>query len=392
MINRNMFTDLGFSQRTRYARNICGDVFKYAKIDEEQRIAAVLSDGLGSGVKANIQASMTATMALKFATENMDMRRSAEIMMRALPVCQARHISYATFTLVDTSVNSGTHIVEMGNPRFVLLRNRIPMEIPYTEARSEKWENRDLRLYDFEIQLNDRLVFFSDGITQAGTGSKKYPMGWTADTCRQYLTDMIKTQPGISAHELADQVIREALRKEENYVAADDMTCAVFYFREPRRMLLFSGPPFDHSRDAQCAERFDSFNGDKIIAGGTSSEIISRELKRPLVLDADSLSSSAPPCSTMEGVDLVCEGMLTLTHAAELLESNSLCERFSPAGKMVEIFLRNDVITFLVGTRINEAYQEPRMSAELEFRRNIIQRIAKNLKDNFLKEINIEYI
>ena len=34
-------------------------------------LITVLSDGLGSGVKANIQASMCATMALEFTRENM---------------------------------------------------------------------------------------------------------------------------------------------------------------------------------------------------------------------------------------------------------------------------------------------------------------------------------
>jgi Stage II sporulation protein E (SpoIIE) len=392
MINQQLFTDIGFSQRTKHGQNICGDVFKYSQIPEEQRLVSVLSDGLGSGIKANIQASMCSTMALKFVTENMEMLHSADIIMQALPECQVRHISYATFTIVDTNLNRQTRIVEMGNPQFILLRNQVQVEIPYKELKSKKWENRDLRFYDFKIQVNDRLIFFSDGITQAGIGSNKYPIGWRADACGQYLAKTVKAKPELSAHELADCVIREALCKEKNYQPADDMSCAVFYFRKPRKMLLFSGPPFDHSRDAQCAKRFDSFAGDKIIAGGTSSEIIARELKKKITLDTISLSHNAPPISMMEGVDLVCEGVLTLTRVAELLEDNYHGDTFSPAGKMIEIFLRNDVITFLVGTRINEAYQDPGMSTELEYRRNIIKRIAKDLKENFLKEINIEYI
>jgi len=392
MIDQKLFIDMGISQRTKHGQEICGDVFKYSQIHGEQRLVAVLSDGLGSGVKANVQASICSTMALKFTSENMGMARSAEIIMQALPECQVRKISYATFTIVDTSLNRHTRIVEMGNPQFLLIRDNAPVEIPYKELKPEKWENRDLRFYDFKIQVNDRLVFFSDGITQAGIGTNKYPMGWKIDDCGEYLAKTVKNRPELSAHELADCTIREALCKEKNYQAADDMSCAVLYFRKPRTMLLLTGPPFERSRDAQCAKRFDSFAGDKVIAGGTSSEIIARELKKEIVLDTNSLSHDAPPCSVMEGVDLVCEGMLTLTRAAELLEGDYHDEAFSPARKMIEIFLRNDIITFLVGTRINEAHQDPRMSTELEYRRNIVKRIAKNLKENFLKEINIEYI
>jgi hypothetical protein len=266
------------------------------------------------------------------------------------------------------------------------------VELPFSELNPEAWENRALRIYDFKTEVNDRLLFFSDGISQAGTGSSRYPAGWQADEYIHYITETVKTKPDISAHELADRVIREALSKERNYKAADDMSCAVLYFRKPRAMLLLTGPPFEPSSDAYFAKRFDTFEGDKVIAGGTSSEIIAREMKRDVLPDLKSIAHNVPPASVMEGVDLVCEGMLTLTRVAELLENNYREEALSPARKMIEIFLRNDIITFLVGTRINEAHQAPRMSSELEYRRNIIKRIAGSLRDNFLKEINIEYI
>lgn len=392
MMNRKTFIDLGFCQNIKHGQNICGDVFKYAKIDEEQRIVSVLSDGLGSGVKANIQASMAATMALEFASENMEMLRSAEIIMQALPVCKVRNISYATFTLVDTSLNGHTRIVEMGNPRFILIRDKKSVEIPAREVAVEKWEKRDLRFYDFEMELNDRLIFFSDGITEAGTGSKNYPQGWQLAGCRDYLQRTITIKPEISAHELAGSVIREALRKETNYAAYDDMTCAALYFRKPHRMLVFTGPPYERERDAEYAKFFNNFEGEKVIAGGTSSEIISRELGKPIAFETATMNQSLPPSSQMDGVDLVCEGLLTLTHAAELLENKKLNERHSPAGRMIEIFMRNDIINFMVGTRINDALQSPGMTKKLDFRRNLVQRIAKVLEKDYLKQISIEYV
>ena len=98
------FVDLGFSQCRKHGEDICGDAFKFIKNMEDSRVVAVLSDGLGSGVKANILASMTATMALKFANELTGPRgilHAAEIMMDALPICQVRKISYATFTILN---------------------------------------------------------------------------------------------------------------------------------------------------------------------------------------------------------------------------------------------------------------------------------------------------
>jgi hypothetical protein len=59
---------------------------------------------------------------------------------------------------------------------------------------------------------------------------------------------------------------------------------------------------------------------------------------------------------------------------------------------MIEIFMRNDIINFMVGTRINDALQSPGMTRKLDFRRNLVQRIAKALEDDYLKQINIEYV
>jgi hypothetical protein len=54
--------------------------------------------------------------------------------------------------------------------------------------------------------------------------------------------------------------------------------------------------------------------------------------------------------------------------------------------------MRNDIINFMVGTRINDALQSPGMTRKLDFRRNLVQRIAKALEDDYLKQINIEYV
>jgi serine/threonine protein phosphatase PrpC len=387
-----LFVDLGFSQCQKHGQDICGDAFKFRKLPDEGRIIAVLSDGLGSGVKANILASMTATMAVKFVAENTEIQRSAEIMMSALPICQVRKISYATFTIVDTSLNGTTRIIEMGNPPFILVRYGKAMEVPFKEIESEKWTNRAIKVYDFKVKPNDRLVFFSDGISQAGIGSDAFPLGWRLHGCGQYLEELLANNSDLSAHELSDMLIREALRKEPDYLAGDDMTAAVMYFRKPRKMLLFTGPPFDRERDKECADIIDAYEGDIAICGGTTAEIIARELNREMTMDLNSATKDLPPTSDMEGVNLVTEGIFTLTRTAQYLEKGSGAGKNDPAGRLSELLLRNDIIEFLVGTRINEAHQDPNLPVDLEIRRNIVKRIADILKQQHLKEVTIKYV
>ena len=66
-----MFIDIACAQRKKYNQNAYGDYFTSGRFSNMNRVVAVLSDGLGSGIKANILACMTSTMLLKF-LENED--------------------------------------------------------------------------------------------------------------------------------------------------------------------------------------------------------------------------------------------------------------------------------------------------------------------------------
>ncbi|MDO4585633.1 MAG: serine/threonine protein phosphatase, partial [Planctomycetia bacterium] len=89
------FVEIECSQLIKYGQSACGDDFQWARLENEDRNIAVLSDGLGSGIKANLLANMTTTMALRFMKSNMAILQSAETIMDSLPVCEIRKISYA---------------------------------------------------------------------------------------------------------------------------------------------------------------------------------------------------------------------------------------------------------------------------------------------------------
>ena len=97
----------------------------------------------------------------------------------------------------------------------------------------------------------------------------------------------------------------------------------------------------------------------------------------------------------MEGADLVTEGIITLGAVSEMLEHHGEIDTYTlkqnAATRMVNLFMESDRITFIVGTAINEAHQDPNMPIELDIRRNVVKRIAALLKDKFRKEIIIKY-
>ena len=59
--NTGFYIEVRCRQKNHEGERICGDVFLSERIKEENRIIAVLSDGMGHGVKANILATLTAT-------------------------------------------------------------------------------------------------------------------------------------------------------------------------------------------------------------------------------------------------------------------------------------------------------------------------------------------
>jgi len=388
----NLFKEVEVYQVRKAGEYVCGDAFLSHRDRESGRVVSVLSDGLGSGVKANILASMTVTMALKFAESELDMVRSAEIMMDALPVCAVRKIGYATFTVVDCRDNRTVRIVERGNPGFICIRDGRVLDPPCTELNSRHDDYRKLRVTEYVPQPEDRILFFSDGVTEAGMGSPIYKLGWRRSGVVEFVLKLLEEHPGLSARDMVRRVVQTAIRKEPAGRAGDDTTCAAVYMRKPRRTLVLSGPPFAAARDQEFARRVETFDGRKIICGGTSAEIVSRELSRPLQTPLLRGRSSLPPVSQMDGVDLVTEGILTLTEAHRMLESHKMPADANAATQLVELLRESDVIELVVGTRINEAHQDPSLPVDLEIRRNLLKRMKQVLEHDYLKEVNIQYI
>ena len=388
----SLYIEIGTAQQQKYGEDCFGDTVYSKKIPEERRIISILSDGLGRGVKANILSSMTARMAMTFVESNMELLHSSEVMMDALPICQIRKISYATFSVVDTQLDGKTRIFEMDNPPFMLIRDGKAVNVRYREISSEKWKERTINISQLTNQEEDRIILISDGVSQAGLGNRLYPLGWQRQGCLNFVLEKIRKNPHISAHELAQAVVREALSKEVECRAGDDISCVVLYFRKPRKLLVLTGPPFDESRDREFAEMVADYDGKTAVCGGTTANIIERELCLKCEIDKTSFDDKIPLCSTMEGVDLVTEGILTLTDVYRMLKEGIDTDRNNGATRLANLLLGSDKIDFVVGTKINIAHQDPNLPMELEIRRNIVKKIFRILQDKYLKEISVRYI
>ena len=392
-MTESAFIDINHATRCKEGQSICGDVFLSNRIKEEGRILAVLSDGLGSGVKASVLANLTASMALKFASTCADTRVWARSIMDTLPICEVRKISYSTFTLIDLDETGSLRFIEHGNPPLVLMRGTEFVNLTRSEIQLERWKDRLIYHGRTRLEVGDRLVFFSDGITQSGMGRQDMPLGWTQARAIAFLRRVLGRNHDISSRRLTGALMDQALKNDRGY-ARDDASCAVVYFRVPRQLLIMTGPPFVPQRDFELAQAATAFPGRKIICGGTTATIIGRILQRPITVDLTQANTGMPPPAKMEGIDLITEGSLTLAHVAQLLASDVTMDQLpvNPAGDIVRQMLGSDIIHFIVGTRINEAHQDPSTPQELDLRRNIVRRIVSLLEEKYFNTTSLRFL
>ncbi len=391
------YVEVGSNQRNHFGEFICGDVFLSKRIKEEGRLISILADGMGHGVKANVLGTLTATMAMGFAEEHKDAQTIGNIIMNTLPVCSERKISYATFTIVDVD-NGEASILEYDNPLCLVMRGANILELEWEtmslNCKNSLGEIQEIKACKFIPEKEDRIVFISDGVTQSGMGSSELMLGWTREKYVEYVRETIIHDRSISASKLAQKVVNMAY-SNDNFKSKDDTSCGVIYFRNPRKAIIATGPPFRKESDKEFAQIVKNFNGKKILCGATTTDIISRELVIPVDDNIEPTDPTLPPMSKMEGIDLVTEGILTLNKVVTILSNNTestLNLGNGPADLIVKLLLDSDEIVIMVGTKINQAHHDPTLGVEVEIRRTTIKRLEDVLEKKFMKEVIVQYI
>jgi hypothetical protein len=159
-------------------------------------------------------------------------------------------------------------------------------------------------------------------------------------------------------------------------------------------MRLLTGPPYHKDHDAAFAGRADLGEEHTIVCGGTTAGIMERATGKKVEIDISKLvpGDKLPPAGRLPGVAMVTEGILTLTRVCQALENAEPMESIPTAGRqIIERMMQHDKIEFIVGTKVNEAHQDPSLPQDLELRRGIVRRISAALNQKFRKETEIMF-
>ena len=238
--------------------------------------------------------------------------------------------------------------------------------------------------------LGDRLFFCSDGVTQAGLGAPETPFGQGLERVVPWLREAIRIAPDVGSHVLCKGAADRATRLDGGR-AGDDTTAAMLHYRRPRVTQMLTGCPFDRTQDAAYAALATRPGVTVIVSGGSTADLIARELDRPIDTPLTALDPEVPAGSEIPGIDLVTEGCVTLSKVIDLLRNPGPDARVNPATKMRDLLLASDQIRIDVGTAINPAHQDPNLPMSLDIRRNIVKELADVLRSKYVKDVSVKF-
>lgn len=113
-MNDALFIEAGGANICRYGEILCGDSLSVAPMGGGKLM--VLSDGLGSGVKANILATLTTKIAMRLMERGLPLEEVVATLTDTLPECKVRKIAYSTFTLLKVLEDGRAYLAEFDNP------------------------------------------------------------------------------------------------------------------------------------------------------------------------------------------------------------------------------------------------------------------------------------
>lgn len=382
-----LFYEWGTKQLQKHGEELCGD--NVAVAYHADYVTLALSDGLGSGVKANILSILTTRIVMHLMENELPLKEVVETLGKTLPVCDVRKLAYSTFAIGQFFSDGRARVVEFDTPSFILLRQRKSVPVPYEER---KIEGKTIRESELQLKMGDWLIFVSDGVINAGIGGL-YPLGWGLGQAVRFLEE--HSHPDLSAQELAYKLGQAV---EDLYCGkpGDDVSVAVIKARRKLVATIITGPPANKDADEAAVKRFKQRPGFLAVCGGTTAKIVARYLGgKPLDVDLATMKPDVPPLAKLEGVDLTTEGILTLTRTNDLLHSGADKDTIKfdtdGASALVRLCLDVDHIHFMVGLSVNPAHQNPELPRQLGMKLALVREIAEELRKRG-KEVSIETI
>ncbi len=381
MTSNRLCADIGWLSINHDGEQLCGDRVEIVEPDDSSTIV-VLADGLGSGVKANILSTLTSKIISTMLSAGLSVEDAVETLIATLPVCSVRGVAYSTFTIIRITENRRAEIIQYDNPRVILLRDGKNYELPFREMSIS---GKSIIRAELDICENDVFIAMSDGVEHAGVGLN-YNFGWKREDIIDFMTTF--NEVGFTAKTLSTILIEETGRLYDGH-PGDDATACTVRIRKREPVSLVIGPPSNRDDCTKMMSLFFNKEGKHIVCGGTTSAIAAEYLGKELVYSLDFPDPDIPPTATLEGADLVTEGVVTinrvLEYARDYLADNHSFEKWGQkkdgASKIARMLFEDATdIDFFVGKAVNPAHQNNGLPINFTIKMQLVGELADCLE------------
>lgn len=387
----NLCADVGWKSLNHVGEQLCGDHIEIIEADDGSMVL-VLADGLGSGVKASILSTLTSKIIATMTSQGMPLEECVKTIAETLPICRVREVAYSTFTIIRLIRNEEAEIICYDNPDVIMYRDGKLFDFPIEEMNVE---GKVIHKSSIKLQENDTFIAMSDGCIHAGVGMS-LNFGWERKEIAEFMETL--TDVGFTAKTLST-VLTDQCLKLYGGNPGDDTTALTVRIRARSQISLMIGPPSDKNDCDEMVAMFLSKEGKRIVCGGTTSTIVAQYLNKPIVPNLNYFDPEIPPTATIEGIDLVTEGVITINrvneYAKDYLANNESYKQWNykqDGAAMISRMLFEEAtdINFYVGKAVNPAHQNPNLPINFNIKMQLVNELSESLK-RMGKNIKVKY-
>ena len=387
----NLCADVGWKSLNHVGEQLCGDHIEIIETDDDSMVL-VLADGLGSGVKASILSTLTSKIIATMTSQGIALEECVKTIAATLPICKVREVAYSTFTIIRLIHNEEAEIICYDNPDVIMFREGRIYEIPFTNMNIE---GKRIHKASIKLRENDTFIAMSDGCIHAGVGMS-LNFGWDRKEIAEFMETL--TDVGFTAKTLST-VLTDQCLKLYGGNPGDDTTALTVRIRSRSVINLMIGPPSDRNDCEKMVSLFLAKEGKRIVCGGTTSTIVAQYLKKPIVPNLNYFDPEIPPTATIEGIDLVTEGVITINrvndYAKDYLANNESYKQWNykqDGAAMISRMLFEEAtdINFYVGKAVNPAHQNPNLPINFNIKMQLVNELSESLK-KMGKNIKVNY-
>ena len=308
-----LYTELLLKQVNKKRYRECGDQAEIVRTMEHTDF--ILADGIGSGSYANIAARLCISRMINLMRSGVSIHNACEKTLKLMHRARTEKVPFAAFNVARIMKGGQFTSLSFEAPHPLLVRDGIVQKLRsthYTLSGEVVSETSVL------LKEGDSIVFFTDGVTQAGLG-RGLKMGWGEDG----FADLY--QKCISANMPMDDALELILMKTKalsGNVHGDDTSIALLTLRQASVVNILSGPPVNKMDDTVFVKRFLACDGLKVVCGSTTADMVARVMNKRVQMRGVPDSLTTPPEYSIDGIDLVMEGAVTLNQAYNILEED----------------------------------------------------------------------